>query len=217
MSTQPSKCAHLRNIVGKKSNFLIFKILENDGNGDCLFLSIMQFLKYDDTHELPNSAIALRQEIVNYISHPSNWNRFLDTIIFNLENLLPILQEKDYSDRYKIKVYNNYMCQENQFGTFAELQAASEIFNFVYVVFREESRRSDEGRAETWYSCYSSEDQQLKSKMYLHFSGAPSSGHFQFMKPIFPRNILVVPQGDYKTVDEHHRPDNSSILSVKQM
>lgn len=220
--SQPSTCFHPRNIDHKKRHFLTFKVFENDGNGDCLFLSIIQFLKHDENHEIPNNAMALRQQIVNYISHSSNWNRFVDTIIFNLENVLPILQKKDYSDRFKMRIYSNYMSQECQFGTFAELQAASEIFNFVYVVFRKDSRGSDEANSsnessETRYNCYSSEDHKLKSKMFLLFSGTPSSGHFQFMKPIFPGYISVVPQGEYKEVDEFHGSDNSLILSVKKI
>lgn len=221
--SQPRRCFHVRDSDTKKRDFLTFKILENDGNGDCLFLSIMQFLQYDENHEIPNNAMDLRQKTVNYISHSTNWNRFVDTITFNLENALPMLQQKDYTDRYKTKMYNNYMSKEYQFGTFAELQAASEMFNFVYVVFRKKSRRSDagqssnEGSSETWYNCYSSEDHDLKSKMFLLFSGTPSSGHFQFMKPIFPRNITVIPQGDYKTLDEYKGSDNSVILTVKKI
>lgn len=209
--SSPSRYFHIRNIDGKKTKFLAFKILENASNGDCLFLSIMQFLKYNEINEGPRNVYDLRQKIVDYISHSSNWNRFVDTIIFNLENILPILQKKDYSDRVKREVYSNYMSKQYQYGTSAELQAASEIFDFVYVIFREEMREE-----ETWYNCYSSEDHRFTSKMFLLFSGKPSAGHFRFLKPILPNNIsnIIIPQGQYKTVDEYDTSEHTKMLSV---
>ncbi len=219
--SSPSKYFHVRNIDGTKTNFAAFKILENDGNGDCLFMSIMQFLEHNDEimYELPRDVTELRHEIVNYISHSSNWNRFTDTIQFNLESLLPIMGKTDYPEIFRSRAYSHYMKQQRQYGTFAELQAASEIFDFVYVVFRKEQRRSESGSYETWYNCFSSsEDHTFKSKMFLFFSGMPSSGHFQFMQPIFPKRNLVILQGDYKTNDEHYSSDNSySVLSVKKV
>lgn len=203
---------HIRNIDGKKRNFAAFKILENDGNGDCLFLSMQQFLKHSKIYRVPSDVIDLRRKIVNYISHSSNWNRFVDTIIFNLENHLPILQNERYTDLFKAKTYRNYMHQQYQYGTSAELQAASEIFDFVYVVFREEKRIDG-----TWYNCYSSEDLCLKPKMFLLFSGSTSSGHFQFMKPITPENICLLPQGEYKATDEYYASDDTLILSVRKL
>lgn len=205
---------NIRDLGGKKTNFLSFKILENEGNGDCLFISIMQFLEHDDIYEPPNNVTDLRRKIVNYISHSSNWNRFVDTIIFNLENLLPILLEKNYSEDFKRREYRNYMSQQSKYGTFAELQAASEIFNFVFTVFRKEIERTEEG---SWYSCYTSEDHKSKSKMFLLFTGKPSTGHFQFMRPISPQHIVLVPQGHYKTIDKRYGSDNSLVISVKRM
>lgn len=208
---------NIREIEGKKYNFLSFKILENAGNGDCLFISIMQFLEHEKIYEPPNNVANLRLEIVNYILHSSNWNRFVDTIIFNSENLLPSLVEKKYSDDFKRKEYHNFMSQQSQYGTFAELQAASEIFHFHFIVFRKELQTSEE---ESWYSCYTSEDHKSrtssKSKMFLFFTGKPSSGHFQFMRPILPEHIVSVPQGHYKTIDRRYGSNNSLVISVKK-
>lgn len=217
-----SKYFHIRNIDGNRSNFLAFKILDNAANGDCLFSSILQFLEYNqdnESYEMPRNEADLRQKIVNYISHRSNWMRFVDTIIFNLENLLPDLKQEDYSNAFKSHIYSHYMKREYQYGTFAELQAASEIFNFIYVVFRKEKRRLQHNeRTETWYSCYRSEDRNLKSEMFLLFSGQPSSGHFQFMKPTAPESSLVVTPGEYKTLDKYRASDPAyTILSVKKV
>lgn len=211
--------SHRRTIEDNRKNCLTFKILRNAGNGDCLFLSIMQFLTYDEIHGVPSNVADLRNEIVNYISHPSNWKRFVETIKFNLESYLPMLLKND-ADILKTKIYKNYMSQQYQYGTFAELQAASEIFNFVYVVFHKEKRRTEGGIHEAWYNCYSSEDRKLKSgqsKMFILFSGKSRSGHFQFMKPLFTENISQVPQGEYKTVDKYHDSDNSLILSLRKV
>lgn len=216
-SSMDARYFYIEDIEDKKKNYLSFKIMENTGNGDCLFMSIKQFLEFDNQYEIPSNVTDLRRKIVNYISHSSNWSRFIDTIIFNLENLLPSLVEKDYSDDFKRKEYRNYMGQEFQYGTCAELQAASEIFNFVYIVFRKEIRRPEDRSYETWYNCYSSEDHKSKSKMFLFFTGKPSTGHFQFMQPILPETIFMVPQGDYKTIDRRYGSDNSLILSVKKI
>lgn len=217
-----SKYFHIRNIDGHRTNFLAFKILKNASDGDCLFSSIMQYLEYNhdnEMYEMPKNVTDLRQKIVGYVSHQSNWPRFVDTIIFNLENLLPDLQQDKYSDQFKINAYSRYMSRDYQYGTFAELQAASEIFDFVYVVFRKEKRRSErDGRRETWYNCYRSEDCKLKSQMCLLFSGAPASGHFQFMKPILTENGLVVPPGEYKTIDKYHATDPLyTIVTVRKI
>lgn len=211
---------HIRNI-DRGSNFVAFKILENAANGDCLFSSIMQYLEYNqdtEMYEMPRNVTDLRQKIVSYVSHRSNWTRFVDTIIFNLENFLPDLQQEHYSDEFKRNAYRRYMRRDYQYGTFAELQAASEIFNFVYVVFRKERRRSERsGRKETWYNCYRSEDRRFKSEMFLLFSGRPASGHFQFMKPILSGNSLV-PPGEYQTLDEYHESDPPyTIVAVKKI
>lgn len=219
MSQSPSKYLHIRNINGRKPKFIAFKILENAGNGDCLFTSIMQFLEHNGNYELPQNETDLRHKIVDYVSHSSNWNRFVDTIIFNLESLLPTLRKESYSDSCKRRIYSRYMSQKGQYGTFSELQAAAELFNFVYVVFRKEERRfgENEGNDDARYNCYrSEEDHKRKSKMFLFFSGRPSSGHFQFMKPILPKNEFVVPQGEYKPLDKYLASDNSYKILIVQ-
>lgn len=213
----PSKYFHVRSVDKEKRNFVAFKIMENAGNGDCLFTSIMQYLDYVGIYEVPNNETDLRHRIVDYVTHSSNWSRFVDTIIFNLENLLPILLMDDFSEMFKRKVYGQYMRQQWQYGTFAELQAAAELFNFVYVVFRKEHRRADVNG--TYYSCYSSEeDNNRKSKMFLFFSGMPSSGHFQFMKPILPNHSFVVPPGEYRATEKNNPSNNSfNILTVEKV
>lgn len=213
-----SHSSHRQNSNGKASDVITFKILENAANGDCLFLSIMQFLEHEAIDELPNDASDLRNEIVNYISHSSNWKRFVNTIVFNLEQILPILNKENFSDRFKTGIYKKYMMEPYQYGTFAELQAASEIFDFVYVVFRKEDRRSKEGDYDTWYNCYSSEGHnKFKRKMYLLFSGHPSSGHFRWMRPMFPEKLFAVSQGEYRTVAKYHGTDSSRIFSAEKI
>lgn len=118
-----------------------FEVIENDGNGNCLFDSILQFLKEKNKiFKIPKNSYFLRMEIVNYIlssnqpGFQSNWDRFQNTLTVNNHKQIPSLlnlNESQYSnDKAKID-YFNYMSESGKFGTFTEILAASELFGFI--------------------------------------------------------------------------------------
>lgn len=92
------------------------KILENEGGGNCLFLSMSTHLNipYDQ----------LREDSVNYII--SNWNRFKDFAL-NPNSLLPFNNSNEYK---------NYMGKDGSWGDHLSLLSLCELYqvNAVLVI-----------------------------------------------------------------------------------
>lgn len=82
---------------------LHFNIIENAGQGDCLFLSINAFLMKNNTKfkDIPTTTKELRNKIVDEIISPENIIEQKDTlnliseINVNLKNHIPILSSID--------------------------------------------------------------------------------------------------------------------------
>lgn len=83
-----------------------FEISENNATGDCLFLSIQQFLERNRgiLVNITADALELRSRIANYVlpknaaGFQCNWDRFKDHIVFNLQNRIPILSSLNDKD-----------------------------------------------------------------------------------------------------------------------
>lgn len=104
---------------------IAFKIIDGPGLGDCLFDSILEFLKRNNRiyKDVPLSSHQLRLKIVQFIcSNPSNY--FADLKI-NLRNQLPELSELSQSDA--LEKYRIYMSSPKVFGTYVELCAARDF------------------------------------------------------------------------------------------
>lgn len=96
------------------------------------------------------------------------------------------------------------------YGTFIELDAAAEIFNFAgYIV---------QLNAEGSYNCYnfgfSNVEQINKSKAVVHllFTGSPDEGHFRFLKPISVSSQMAT--GRYNPIPLEGPVDDQYSLSI---
>lgn len=85
----------------KKMKSMTFKIKENEGSGDCLFLSIMNFFNENKSkfQWIPNNVNELRSAVVDCIlskclnTNQLNFDRVKDNIAFNLRNQIPTLSQ----------------------------------------------------------------------------------------------------------------------------
>lgn len=185
---------------------LSFEIIENTGQGDCLFHSLQEFIEdhKKDFNEIPNDIEELRLRIVNYILSTnapgfiSNWDRFVDNIIFNnhkqIPSLLNIGKNKAKIDDIK-KDYFNYMTKSGHYGTFTELTVAAEIHGFAGSVIQ----IMENGK----YNCFDfglSNKEEINIKkpiLFLLFSGPSDKGHFRYLRPRNKTKLDVIPSCVY--------------------
>lgn len=108
---------------------------------------------------VPNNASELRRIAVSHISKGSNFDRFKDTILVNLQNRFPGHNIGTDSSTEIIKTaYTAQMSSDGEYGTMAELCALSEIFRFAFYVIRQSN--------DTEFVCYdygSTLDQQIST------------------------------------------------------
>lgn len=129
-----------------KKKTSIFKIIENNAGGDCLFLSLLDFFNDNEEkfQDIPLTQNELRSRIMEKLlesdskSGEKNFDRFKHMIIHNSINELSILSEYGMNEEKNneiMKAYIEYMSKSGNLGTFTELCVAAEIFNFVgYVI-----------------------------------------------------------------------------------
>ncbi|BAC67331.1 capsid protein P80 [Adoxophyes honmai nucleopolyhedrovirus] len=136
------------------SNLIVYNI---EGNGACLFGAIAH-LRYSD--QLLHRRV--RQEIVNYITQ--NWERFRNYTCNKELNAYRTMEE-----------YQADMLKPETFGSMTELHAASELYSFRFVVFKDTRVYTTVGK-----QCY--------PVKHLLFSGDISSGHFDVLENRFKEN-----------------------------
>lgn len=120
-----------------------FDIIENEAGGDCLFLTLIAFLKNHRTsfNNVPSDANELRKMAVNHIVS-NDISRFKDSISINLRNEIPglvINDKNDESPEICKESYSNHMLTPGNYGTVAELCAIAELFGFDFFVIRQNS------------------------------------------------------------------------------
>src|ERR1700761_4171670 len=133
--------------ISSEDNSGIFQIIENEGSGDCLFLSLFEFLEQNRNHleNVPQDAHQVRLETVDYIlsrnaiGYQLNWDRMYDSIKCNLETRIENLSKygrNDKTDEKIKKAYREYMSNAGTCGTSSELSAAAELYGFCGYMVR---------------------------------------------------------------------------------
>lgn len=176
-------------------------VVENEGEGDCLFLSIYQYLEYINYSPLPTSIKDLRSRIVDNVI--SNWHKYVFALLNYGQKLQKILNRKHCPDFEKVdecqKIYRQYMLKK-EWGTTVELSAAIELFDIKVVQLT-----LVPGDAKKLRISKDLESEAMgKPPFFLLFDGNPLEGHFRFLKTlktIFARsnpNLDDIPVGDYQ-------------------
>ncbi|KAJ6647897.1 hypothetical protein Bhyg_03121, partial [Pseudolycoriella hygida] len=223
--SDPTPCGNyiqiIRNDDSSGKIYQQFTIVENAGAGECLFLSVLNFLNnnIDRFNNIPKTATELRRRTVNYILSMSsdgshlNFDRFRDSIIINLRNHIPGMTntlELNGSDEALQTAYFNYMSSYGVFATATELCAMSELFGFEFYVIQRTSG-SD-------FSCYDygSEFNENDTTMHLLFTGSAEGGHFRLIIPSNTPSSTAIPTGTYKLVDDHTSSRMTSIMLLAE-
>lgn len=194
-----------------------FDIIENIGAGECLFSSVLQFLRNNVFNVVPKDTIELLRMTVNYILSLSsdglqlNFDRFRDSIFVNLHIHIPefasMLEQND-SDEVAQTAYFNYMSSHGVCGTATELCAMSELFGFEFYVIQQTNS--------TDFSCfdYGSEYSNNGNTLFLFFTGNPDTGHFRLLTTANAASRTAIPPGKYKLVNNYTSSRITSIASI---
>jgi len=193
--------------ISSEDNSGIFQITENEGSGDCLFLSLFEFLEQNRNHleNVPQDAHQVRLETVDYIlsrnaiGYQLNWDRMYDSIKCNLETRIENLSKygsNDKTDEEIKKAYREYMSNAGTCGTSSELSAAAELYGFCGYMVRCVTANE--------YTCYDfgltgSENDCAKPVVFLLFTGSIEIGHFRLLQPLV--SMSSVRTGKYELVD----------------
>lgn len=177
----------------------VFNIIETSYDGDCLYSSIADFFERNEHlfNDTPRLAHQIRSNTVDYILSRNssgfqlNWERFVESIIFNLETRITGLTQygnnvkKDESIRQS---YRKYMKQSGNFGTFSELCAAAEYYGFSGYIFQ----RDDSNVICCYdYGFTGTPDIDLtKPQLLLLFTGPIDAGHFRRLEPSIAPSII---------------------------
>lgn len=94
--------------------------------------------------------------------------------------------------------YAEYMSTPGKYGTFTELTAAAELFNFNGIIFKEESENyesfefglTDDYKADS-----------EKPRLFMLFNGPTDQGHFRYLHPIQPTTLPLISNGLYKKIN----------------
>lgn len=194
-----------RNSSGGYKNRIIFKIIENKGGGNCLFIALLQYLRHHNI-PCPNSAFILRKEIVKYVTNENNWMRFAHTGLLqflDFPNPIKSYVESgvECTQLFEItecrKIYEDYMSKESVYGTQLELTAASEMYAFDCNIV------SYHQNNECSALLLDSGDTSFTRKCFILFTGSKECGHFRFLKPINPMSPNFLFKGCYKIIRHH--------------
>ncbi|KAJ6647765.1 hypothetical protein Bhyg_02988 [Pseudolycoriella hygida] len=196
-----------------------FDVIEKDKTGDCLFASVLEFLRIrkDIFPTPPKDVSDLRTMAVNHIlkrdtdGHQSNFERFQFNRIENLRNEIPSFSLQDTTLENLKSDYYEYMSTPHKYGTMTELCAMAEIFNFGFWVIRQTDQSS--------YSCYDygSVNVMLRNKpleaIHLLFTGNVDEGHFRLLLPKDKSHHTVEP-GRYMLLDSYTSSKLTSIAPL---
>lgn len=197
-----------------------FEIIEKDATGDCLFSSILEFLRIhkDVFPDVPNDTLGLRSMAVEHILKPtdnadqSNFDRFKFDLTENLLQEIPSFTSSDTPVETLKNDYASYMTTPKKYGTTAELCALAEIFSFGFYVIRLNNQDS--------YDCYDygslsgASDHQTNGIVHLLFSGNVGNGHFKLLLPFKESRDIIVQPGAYKLVKNYTSPGFTSIAPL---
>lgn len=142
---------------------------------------------------------------VRHISQDSNFNRFLNTVVVNLQNQFPEHTIGIDSPIETIKTtYTTHMSSDGEYGTMAELCALSEIFRFTFYVIRQSNHTEfvcyDYGSAVSQVA--STLENKSRPVAHLLFTGDMNSGHFRVLNPVIGTSCTNIRLGNYKLIDE---------------
>lgn len=200
-------------------NLQTVEIMENEGDGDCLFLSLMQHLKHDNYRPLPASVFEIRTAIIDYVIE--HWMDYG----YGLLNYDPKFQKK--FDRRECpqfeqiekcqKMYRKYMSttEPATWGTAVELAAASKLYNFQCTLLTIDEDHDDI----LTISKINGLDEQTRGMRsrricLMMFSGDLLEGHFRYLMPTVPTEaIYTVPNGTY----EMDTTGNVTTVTLMQM
>ncbi len=112
----PNKILKQSNDLVKDGNDRSFRVINVDGDGNCLFRTVSLFLNGDQ-----NGYSILRKEAVDHIRR--NWNTLQNFVFVNDEFLK------------KREEYCKYMSRDKVFGTSLEIMALSEVKKLKFVIF----------------------------------------------------------------------------------
>jgi hypothetical protein len=196
-----------------------FKIVKNNGGGDCLFLTLAEFLKKSDPQVHKDT---LRHEIVNYIvgstgpaKSASVWSRYRHGVKLALERHVPFFQgyslenEDERTEERAREEYQNYMNQPHVYGTYVELCAAMEKYAFHTTLIEEVS--SQNGNAYNICHLDAETCRNIRKRAYIAFTGSIDSGHFEFLQPVKPR-YPKIPKGLYEIEGSQNQMDFLTLI-----
>lgn len=127
-------------------------VFQIDGDGNCLFASLAHIV-----YGTASRGMEVRHIIVDHVV--KNWNRF---------KFFSITPE---GQTYKnVNIYTDYMSRRESYGTSCELQAAAEVFPYIFEVWRNG----------TTYYRFGNGQYPVRR---LRFSGDLSNGHFDVYEP----------------------------------
>ena len=203
--------------VTSNSSSAVFEIIECERDGNCLFSSILQFMEQNKSHlkDVPQNANQLRMQIVNYIlsrnatGYQLNWDRWYETIKFNLETKIPNITEYGKSEEKDSEIreaYRTYMTSHGKFGTFSELCAAAELFGFCGYIFKR--------CGENLYQCFDfgfsgSDNDHAKPLAAFLFTGPTDKGHFRMLEQLMMPSVIL--PGQYKLTKNNASQTNDDI------
>lgn len=182
---------------GQNKTFATLQVKENGGNGQCLFLSILDHLKHVKHEKTPRTAADVRKAIVNYII--CNWMDYAIGLVNYDQEFQDKLDEKACSNFFHIKkcqkMYETYMNKPTSWGTFVELSAATMLYGFKCVLLQvPKTNKTTLTLSTINYSDI--KEGKLGPICYLLFEGESMAGHFSFLKPV--GHAVPVPSGTYK-------------------
>lgn len=182
-----------------------FLIEENDGAGDCLFLSLLHYMQNENYDPCPRSAMEVRFLIIKYVLE--NWMEYAHFFT----NYSEEFEEYQCGDYYNIdtcqEIYETYMSGEGTFGTQLELAAACHLFEFRC------SYITNEGEDVFTIQSMNEDFDTDRSICHLMFTGDFDSGHYRFLKIIPPTNPTnILPSGTY--LPRQYRTDFKDVYTL---
>jgi len=199
-----------------------FEIIPTNPDGNCLFRALSQSLYgHQNTHQ------QCRIEIVEYILDEANWPNYMIHIRAQSSDFIrtgkgrteksQVEQEADDGDPDDTTLkesYKRYMLKDGVYGTFLELNAASELFHFDMIVVRQlgpldASTNRSTTPPKYFYNILSFKDTftQDTTHHFLFSGHGPNAGHFEFLQPttpnpgILPINPFRIYPGYYQVLD----------------
>lgn len=201
------------------------KIIENKGGGDCLFLTLRYFLRNSTFkfNNIPKNSTELRLQAVDYILRRNsrgfrlNFDRFRDTLIFNLQQHIPNISnygKNSKEDADIRKSYRAHMSKPGNCGTFTELCAIAEMFGFSGYLFRRDN--SEEYICHEFGLTGNENENETRPKAILLFTGPIGDGHFRLLDPTDPEKFPTLMPGKYNKNESRSSTKPQHVTSIER-